>query len=95
MPGSGGRPKGSRNRTPSTVADGILQAWDELGGAAHLASWGRDHPTEFYALLAKLLPKDVRQELTATTDYRSYTDAELTAIIAAEHGPPGAVRMKP
>ena len=56
-----GRPKGSRNRLTMDVAGGMLEAWEEIGGADHMAAWARDNPTAFYNLLARLLPKELKQ----------------------------------
>ena len=56
-----GRPKGSRNRLTQDVADGFLEAWEEIGGSEHMAEWARENPTAFYSLLARLLPKELKR----------------------------------
>lgn len=60
---TGGRQPGSPNKTTVSVKAAFEQAFDELGGAASLVSWGREQPTEFYKLYAKLLPVQVNADM--------------------------------
>jgi len=39
----------------------MLEAWEEIGGPEHMAAWARENPTAFYNLLARLLPKEMKQ----------------------------------
>lgn len=55
----GGRKAGTKNNTPAAVADGIIEAYEELGGKDYLVFIGQKYPAVFMALLAKLLPKNV------------------------------------
>lgn len=55
----GGRKAGTKNNTPSAVADGIIGAYEELGGKKYLVEVARKYPAVFLALLGKLLPKNV------------------------------------
>ena len=76
-----GRPKGSRNRLTMDVAGGMLEAWEEIGGADHMASWARENPTAFYNLLARLLPKEFKQTIES---HRSDVGMEETLQLLRE-----------
>lgn len=56
---TGGRPKGGLNKTTRNVKQALERAFERLGGVRSLVAWGRENPTEFYKLWAKLLPKDL------------------------------------
>lgn len=58
-----GRPPGSQNKSTVSVKAAFEQAFDEMGGAAALVQWGREQPTEFYKLYAKLLPVQVNADM--------------------------------
>ena len=60
-----GRAKGTKNKWPATVkeafmlaADGLGEA-DGLGGLDKLIQWARRHPTEFYKIIGKMLPREI------------------------------------
>lgn len=49
----------------TTARDNLTKAFDLMGGVAALVVWGRDNPTEFYRLWARLIPKE-SVEVSAT-----------------------------
>jgi hypothetical protein len=53
-----GRPKGALNKF-TLLKDEFLAAYGEMGGRSALVKWGKKHPTEFYKIIAHLLPKSV------------------------------------
>ena len=57
-----GRPKGSRNRLNTSLKEMILGALNGAGGAGWLARQADENPVAFMALLAKLLPLELKQE---------------------------------
>ena len=65
-----GRIKGSKNKTPTDVKQAFLDTFDELGGVKGMS----DHftiarnRTQFYTLLAKLLPKTIEATLDVNQD---------------------------
>ena len=59
-----GRPKGLRNKTTRQVKQALLDGFDGLGGMDAFVEWAREHPTEFYKLYAKLLPLEVRADVS-------------------------------
>lgn len=50
-----GRRKGSKNKF-TNLKDAFMQAFEELGDVEGLVKWGKIHRTEFYTILARLLP---------------------------------------
>ena len=59
----GGRPKGSGNKVTKELKDMILAALDDVGGQSYLAARALDAPGPFLALLGKVLPKDVNNNV--------------------------------
>lgn len=57
-----GRPKGSLNKVNANLKDMILGALNEAGGKSWLVQQAQANPVAFLALLAKLLPLELRQE---------------------------------
>jgi hypothetical protein len=56
---TGGRTKGTPNKSTAAVKDALTQAFDHLGGVTALVEWGKKNATEFYKLWSKLLPQEV------------------------------------
>lgn len=56
---TGGRKRGSLNKTTVSVKQVFEEAFDGLGGTKALVKWAKDEPTEFYKLYAKLIPQDI------------------------------------
>lgn len=64
MPKSKGRPKGSLNKTTASLKDLILKALDEVGGLQYLCKVAYDDPRTFCGLIGRVLPLDVRMDMT-------------------------------
>lgn len=64
--GEGGRKKGATNLVTRTVKETVLAAFNDLqeDPKANILKWGKDNPTEFYKIAAKLIPTEV----TATVE---------------------------
>jgi len=63
-PKTGGRKKGTPNRTTLLIREAALQVFadlqDEAGGNnQHFLKWARYNPNRFYVLLMRLLPRRV------------------------------------
>lgn len=54
-----GRPKGAVNKTTASVREAFLLAHQGIGGAVALAAWAKENQTEFYKLLARLIPTEI------------------------------------
>ena len=52
-----GRPKGSCNKTTSTVKEAIALAGDRLGGVDRLVSWAQEDPKNEAAFWTTIYPK--------------------------------------
>lgn len=57
---TGGRQKGTPNKTTVAVKKALEQAFDGLGGVPSLIAWAKSEPAEFYKLWAKLLPNEFK-----------------------------------
>ncbi|WP_434135919.1 hypothetical protein JQR88_06130 [Pseudomonas luteola] len=60
---TGGRRKGTPNKHTASVKQALEQTFIDMGGVESLTRWGKDNPTEFYKLWAKMLPQEFRQEI--------------------------------
>lgn len=71
-----GRPKGSQNKFTRSVREAFQLAFEELGGVPALVQWGRENPTDFYKLLARLIPVEVTgpngKELSITVKHYDF-----------------------
>jgi hypothetical protein len=63
----GGRTKGTPNKLTTSVKEAVQLAFDslQLDSKANLKTWGKENPTEFYKLAAKLIPTDLKADLTS------------------------------
>ena len=61
-----GRRPGTPNRVTAVVREAVLAAFDEVGGKDYLVQVARDEPKVFCALLARLVPTQVRAEIEST-----------------------------
>src|SRR5690554_3796203 len=60
---TGGRRKGTPNKTTASVKAAFEEAFDRMGGVDALVSWAATEPGEFFKLYAKLLPIQLRADL--------------------------------
>ena len=63
QPGAG-RPKGSQNKETVELKAMISGALQDVGGRTYLARQAEDNPTAFMNMLGKILPKDIKQEIS-------------------------------
>lgn len=58
--GNPGRPTGSKNKF-SSFKDACFQVFEDIGGTEAFADWAKleANQTEFYKLMAKMLPKTI------------------------------------
>lgn len=59
---TGGRQKGSLNKTTAQLKDMVLEALAESGGVEYLKQTAIDHPAAFMTLLGKVLPLQLTGE---------------------------------
>lgn len=60
----GGRPKGGTNKVTAEVKAAIQAAFEEVGGHTYLVGVARKQPHVFCQLLGKIIPTEVKAELT-------------------------------
>jgi hypothetical protein len=57
-----GRPVGSRNQF-TTLKSAFIDAFEEIGGVDNLVEWARCNQTEFYKMLARLMPREIHADV--------------------------------
>ena len=79
-PKTGGRQKGTLNKTLTLLKDAILEAADSAGGkeglVGYLALQAREDPVAFMGLLGKLIPSQIAAE--GTQSVATVTDEMMT-----------------
>ena len=81
--GEGGRPKGVPNKLTKTVKETVLAAFNELqeDPLTNIVAWGKDNPTAFYQIAAKLIPTEVQGKLEVQSNkYIFETDGECDPV---------------
>lgn len=73
-----GRQAGVPNKLTASIKQAFLLAYEGAGGLPELIAWAKENRTEFYKLLARLIPVEVNAH--HTFDPSDATDAELAAI---------------
>lgn len=64
---TGGRTKGTPNRTTAAMREAIHEAFEQAGGVGYLVQVAKDSPEVFCRLLAKLIPTAVAAEVRGAT----------------------------
>ena len=59
-----GRPVGSKNKF-TTLKSTFIEAFEEIGGVDNLVEWARCNQTEFYKILARLMPREIHADVNA------------------------------
>ena len=60
----GGRSKGTPNKIGAGVREAIQRAFEAVGGADYLVKLANEDPKTFVPLLAKLIPSEVKAEIS-------------------------------
>jgi hypothetical protein len=57
---TGGRKRGTPNKTTASVKEAIEQAYEAAGGDPAFGEWARTNQTDFYTrILTRILPKEL------------------------------------
>lgn len=59
QPGNPGRPKGAKNKLPSTAKEALQAAFQRIGDVDGFSAWAAANPDKFYPIWAKLLPTEI------------------------------------
>jgi len=57
-----GRPVGSKNQF-TTLKSAFIDAFEEIGGVDNLVEWARCNQTDFYRMLARLMPREIKADV--------------------------------
>ena len=63
---TGGRKKGTPNKVQRTVRESLVSVYERLGGDDAMLSWAAENPEEFYRHWIKMLPTEVKQDVTSS-----------------------------
>ncbi len=86
----GGRKKGVPNKVTADVKAALSAAFAGMGGVKAFTAWGRENPTEFYKLWAKLLPVELKNpdgeafRVEGVTEVVVRTREEAATLLARE-----------
>ncbi len=77
---TGGRKAGVPNRTGQHVKDGLVRAFEDLGGQAGLVAWAKSHPNnkaKLYEWWARMAPKEIVADVKGDLNINlvSYADS--------------------
>ena len=66
--GNSGKPKGSTNLITRTVKETVLAVFNEIQSdpKVNLKKFAQEHPRDFYAIAAKLIPTEVQATVDTT-----------------------------
>jgi len=82
---SPGRPRGSKNKL-TNIKDEFLFAYEVIGGLGGLTAWAKkeENRTEFYRMLTRLFPREIKAEINIGRAISEYSADELVEIITGE-----------
>jgi hypothetical protein len=66
IPPKGGSRKGKPNKITKQLKEMILGALDDAGGQKYLLAQAHDNPSAFLSLIGKVLPAELKAELTGS-----------------------------
>jgi len=77
-----GRPRGSKNKL-TNIKDEFLFAYQSIGGLGALTTWAKEEKnrTEFYRMLTRLFPREIKAEINIGRAISEYSVDELVEIV--------------
>ena len=80
-PKTGGRLKGTPNKTTGKIKDAILEAFEKAGGVTYLTKLAKEDARTFVGLLGKIVPSEVKADVgdSLADLLKNYSDDELMA----------------
>jgi len=78
-----GRPRGSKNKFSREMKDEFLLAYHYIGGLGNLTQWAKKEGNqgEFYRMLTKLFPREIKAEINIGRAISEYSVDELVEIV--------------
>ena len=80
-----GRPKGSLNVHTKKIKDAVLNAFEEVGGEKYLVRLAQEDPRTFCALLAKLIPAEVKASVNTSDAFEQNLIAGRQRVVSHEN----------
>ncbi|MBJ9693670.1 MULTISPECIES: hypothetical protein [Burkholderia] len=81
-----GRKPGVPNKTTQACRDALVEAFDKLGGVAALVKFGKADPAAFYKIWSKLLPREIKAEVTDLTREERLERLKELIGVGSAHG---------
>ena len=83
-----GRKKGVPNKINHSIKEMIVQALETAGGTAYIARQAEENPTAFLSLLGRLVPAEVRAELSGAFTVETSFDEVMAKAVLIRGGLP-------
>jgi hypothetical protein len=82
-----GRPRGAENIDRRTVKEFVMAAFEKLQNDPDycLEAWAKKEPTEFYRIASRLIPTDIKAEVTQVREIQLTTKRGKPAPIDIDH----------
>ena len=78
--GNPGKPRGAVNKAGAEVKTMLIEALSEIGGKDYLIAKAKSHPAPFLALIGKLIPSEVKAEVTGKDGAPFFAPDQLRRI---------------
>jgi len=81
-----GRPRGSKNKFSRDMKGEFLLAYHYIGGLGNLTQWAKkeENQTEFYRMLTRLFPREIKAEINIGRAISEYSAEELVELITGQ-----------
>ena len=83
-----GRPRGAKNKISGSIKEMIFAALAEAGGTAYIARQAEENPTAFLSLLGRLVPSELRAELSGAFTVETSFDEVMAKAVLIRGGLP-------
>lgn len=83
-PKTGGRKPGSTNKVTKSVKESLKNVYERLGGDEAMLAWAAENPDEFYRHWIKMLPTEVKQDVTSSDGSMRPTVIEVVGVRPSE-----------
>lgn len=73
-----GRPAGSANKFTANIKGAFEEAFEQLGGVEGLTAWARENQGDFYRMVARMLPTNLKADVSADVKLAEKPPLKLT-----------------
>jgi hypothetical protein len=78
---TGGRKRGTPNKTTATVREALSLAFEGVGGVPKLIAWAKKEPTAFYGLWARMLPTELNARVAGDSNHPLEVVSKIERVI--------------